>query len=85
MSHPDISELALLAGNDLGWWSRRRLQKHVENCARCRDEVSVFTESRRLVRDASAMPTDLNWGRLAMEMKANIRLGLAAGCLRYSE
>lgn len=78
--HPDIHQLALLAGGELGWWSTFVLRRHTRQCAACRAEVESLQRASQVVRDASlAMPSGLDWERMAGEMKANIRLGLTAG------
>ncbi len=80
MRHPKTVELALYAGNDLGFWARRRVTRHIADCAGCRKEAHALREAVAEIYDlASEIPAGLNWGRLAAEMKANIRLGLAAG------
>ncbi len=79
MRHPDKETLALASGGDLGWWRRWMTRRHIQVCAECRREVEAFRSAGAVLRAASELPPDLNWDRLAMEMKANIRLGLAAG------
>ena len=85
MKHPDQAALALYAGGDLGFWTRRRVERHLTRCESCGDEVASFQATREIVTDLSEIP-DVSWNRLAAEMKANIRLGLAAGeCVRMGE
>lgn len=80
MRHPKDSELALYAGDDLGFWSRRRVKGHLRDCARCREEVEALGEASIELREAAReLPADLNWARLAAEMRANVRLGFTAG------
>ena len=80
MNHPGEVDLALLAGGDLGVWARLRMAVHLGRCAACRGEVEEFRAGQEWIRRASAeVPAEINWNRLAGEMKANIRLGLAAG------
>jgi len=80
MTHPSESELALLAGGDLSLWQRIRLGRHAHQCPQCGAEVEAFRAARRQMSDAAqSLPADIAWGRLAAEMKANIRLGLEAG------
>lgn len=80
--HPSESDLALLAGGDCNWLQRLRLNGHVSKCGDCQDTVASFGELRASVRDIAIPPVVANeaeWERLAGEMRANVRLGLAAG------
>jgi anti-sigma-K factor RskA len=80
MSHPDEVVLALYAGGELGFWERRRAGRHIRGCADCRRAVEEYREARLALRSgAGELPPDVQWARLAAEMKANIRVGLAAG------
>jgi len=82
MRHPNQATLALYAGGDLGWIARWRTERHLAGCERCRDEVAAFDEIREILPGLAETP-EIPWNRLAAEMKANIRLGLAAGeCVR---
>jgi hypothetical protein len=82
MKHPNEAALALHAGGDLGWRLRWLTARHVSQCEQCRSDVAGYRLSRQMARDLSEIP-EIPWNRLAMEMKANIRLGLAAGdCVR---
>lgn len=82
MTHPDQTILALYAGQDLGWFRRQRARRHLNRCRECRDEVQAFASARDHLTALDELPA-LSWNRLAIEMKANIRLGLAAGeCVR---
>jgi len=77
--------LALHAGDDLGTFARWRMRRHLARCAECREEIAGFEQMRRLLPTLDAAE-DLHWNRLAAEMKANIRLGIAAGeCVRADE
>src|SRR5258705_319284 len=85
MKHPNQATLALHAGGDLGWWSSQRTERHVRRCERCRDDLSRFQSVREIASDLSEIP-EIPWNRVAAEMKANIRLGLAAGeCVRVED
>jgi hypothetical protein len=89
MKHPPQATLALLAGGDaggdLGMFARWSASRHVAQCETCRDELAGFEAARQISADLSETP-ELQWNRLAAEMKANIRLGLAAGeCVRASD
>jgi hypothetical protein len=82
MNHPNEATLALQAGGDLGPLARWRVERHLARCGRCRDQVAAFQAVRELLPGMAA-PPEIHWNRLAAEMKANIRLGLAAGeCVR---
>ncbi len=85
MKHPNQATLALHAGGDLGPIARWRAQRHLARCAECREEVARFERYRQLLPSLDDSQ-ELHWNRLAAEMKANIRLGLAAGeCVRAYE
>jgi len=85
MKHPNPEILALHAGGDLGFVLRWRTRRHLAQCDQCRDEVAAFEATREIIPDLSEIP-EIPWNRLAAEMRANIRLGLAAGeCVRASE
>ena len=82
MKHPSQSTLALYAGKDLGWFAARRAERHVARCRECRQAVEAFAGLHDDLVGFVEVPA-LSWSRLAAEMKANIRLGLAAGeCVR---
>jgi hypothetical protein len=82
MKHPNEATLALYAGGDLGFIARWKTERHLAQCERCRAELVGFTATREIVTGLAEVP-ELPWNRLAAEMKANIRLGLAAGeCVR---
>src|ERR1700678_4105091 len=81
MKHPAENDLALLAGGETGRIQRFFFDRHVRNCEDCQEKVAGFHDLRRELTEAE-LP-DLNWNFLAMEMRANIRLGLEAGaCVR---
>jgi anti-sigma factor RsiW len=85
MKHPDQATLALHAGGDLGWFARYRVERHLSQCDRCRDEVDAFAATRDIIPDLAEIP-EVPWNRLAAEMRANIRLGLEAGeCVRAGD
>ncbi len=83
MKHPSDSDLALYAGGDLGWLRQTLAERHVRRCGACQSVAADFSELRSengAVADAGAGAiSDLQWNRLAIDMQANIRLGLAAG------
>jgi hypothetical protein len=80
--HPSEADLALLDGGDCGWLERLRLNNHVSHCGDCQDTMASFADIRSSLREM-ALPAvvvdEANWDRLAGDMRANIRLGLAAG------
>ena len=76
--HPSEAVLALFAGGDLGGLGRWRVERHVASCAACRQELSEFSDLRAAA-PAMMEPPEISWTKLAVEMKANIRLGLEAG------
>jgi anti-sigma factor RsiW len=78
MHHPNETDLALYAGNDLGRLARVRVDWHLRSCGKCQQDVTEFSSMRAEAIRSAAEP-EVNWDRLAAEMKANIRLGLEAG------
>jgi hypothetical protein len=76
--HPDVLELALLAGDDIGWWERRKLRRHVHECARCASTLAELEESRADLSKLSGegLPDGLDWSRMEREMRGNIHLAL---------
>ena len=83
--HPDPATLALLAGSDLNWFQAWRTERHVARCSDCRRRARrAYQDVRDGCPNSPGLP-DLQWNRIAVEMRANIRLGLAAGeCVRES-
>jgi hypothetical protein len=80
MTHPSETSLALHASGDLGVWARWKISHHAVHCEECRTRIDAFRSAREQLRDEMAeLPPEVNWGRLAGEMKANIHLGLVAG------
>ena len=82
MKHPSQEILALHAGGDLGWLAGWKTASHVAGCERCADEVAAFSDLREALPELGEIP-EVPWNRMAADMRANIRLGLAAGeCVR---
>lgn len=78
--HPSEIELAQYSGGDLSLWKRWAVTRHVRTCVRCREALDDFAAAGDELRALSdELPAGVNWTRLSAEMKANIRLGLAAG------
>ena len=82
MRHPTQATLALHAGGDLGLLARWNTERHLGKCERCSDEVAAFARVLEIMPELGEIP-EVPWNRLGAEMRANIRLGLAAGeCVR---
>jgi hypothetical protein len=80
VEHITETNLALFARGDMPLWRQFFVRLHVARCRACQREVSAYREDREAVRRiATAMPAGVQWDRLAAEMTANIRVGLAAG------
>jgi hypothetical protein len=80
MRHPEERRIALYAGGEAGWLERLPIGRHVGQCQSCRELAEAYRKDREAIRqDALELPAHLNWDRLAADMKANIRVGLAAG------
>jgi hypothetical protein len=77
MNHPGENDLALLAGGEAGRVRRFLLNRHLRECADCREAVEEYRELRAAVAELE-LP-ELNWGFLAADIRANVRLGLEAG------
>lgn len=83
-SHPDAGRLALFAGGDLPWIELGLVWLHVASCARCRGDVEEFQEVSDTLAEENERAIEEfpeSWQRLEAEMRANIRLGLAAGAI----
>jgi hypothetical protein len=75
-----MQTLALASSGDLGLFERLRVQWHARGCEPCANELASFQEAAAQARAAAnELPEGLDWDRLASEMSANIRLGVAAG------
>jgi len=78
--HVKEINLALFVSGDLSLFERAAVRFHLSGCDNCRARLEAFRFDRqRLKEDAAQLPTGLDWDRLAQEMTANIRVGLAAG------
>lgn len=74
------SELALLASGDLPLWRHAFARLHVSGCGACQARVAAYRQDREAIEKlTAALPAGVSWDRLASEMAANIRVGLAAG------
>ena len=82
IEHISPAALALHAGGDLPAWASLRIRVHLRFCSRCAAEARALAAARRsVIQEAAKLPASLDWDLLAGEIKANIRLGLAAGAL----
>ena len=80
MRHPEERRIALYAGGEAGWMERLSIGRHVAQCRSCRELAEAYRKDREAIRqEVLELPAHLNWDRLGAEMKANIRVGLAAG------
>ena len=85
MMHPSESQLALYAGQDLGRFATWRIARHLDHCLECRIAMRAFQHVSEELAAWNDVPP-VAWNRLATEMQANIRLGLAAGeCVRAAD
>ena len=83
LRHPVETDLALFAGGESGRLMRFFVNRHVRECPECMDQVNRFELLRLELREFEPPPHD--WNRLAVEMRANIHVGLEAGeCVRQS-
>lgn len=83
MKHVSETQLALLVGNELPWYTRWSVSRHVAGCADCRRRQEQYRADREWLQEfGDEMPPDVNWSRLSAEMAANIRVGIeAAECV----
>ena len=80
MRHPDEQQIAVYAGGDANWIERLSIRRHLGQCQSCRELADAYRRDRDVIRhEAGQLPPGLTWDRLAREMTANIRVGLAAG------
>jgi len=79
VKHPSVEKLALYDGGELSWLDHLILRRHVTGCAQCQAEVEMFRGAAVAVREETEeIPAGVQWDRLAAEMRANIRVGIAA-------
>src|SRR5580698_7665679 len=78
--HIPEADLALFITGDVGMWKYVQINLHLAGCEACRARIEAYRMSRQRLKQAAAeMPEGADWDRLAAEMTANIRVGLAAG------
>jgi len=75
------TELDLAAIGELPFFRRMAIERHVKNCEACQERLAGYAALRAELLE---MPEpELDWNRLAAEMRANIHLGIEAGeCVR---
>ena len=80
MTHPAETVLALYAGGDLGWWVRMGVARHARQCGSCSRQVEEFRATCEMLQaERTQLPLGFDWSEAAAAMRANIRLGIAAG------
>ena len=78
--HLAETDLALFISGDISTWRYVTITAHTTRCEECRARIDSYRAARqRLKSIAAEMPSGADWERLAAEMTANIRVGLAAG------
>jgi hypothetical protein len=74
------TDLALFASGDIPMWRQPLVRLHFAGCGPCQARIAAYREDQETIRRIAAeMPMGVSWDRLAAEMTANIRVGLAAG------
>jgi hypothetical protein len=83
MTHPGEDRLALYAGRDLPFWEQIAIGWHTRRCQACRRAADGFRHDAQAVSEAAhELPEELEWDRLALDMRANVQVGLqAAECV----
>ena len=78
--HITETDLALYISGDISTWKYLVIGVHTSRCEACRARMEAYRAGRKnLKQSAAEMPAGLDWDRMAAEMAANIRVGLAAG------
>jgi hypothetical protein len=79
-NHIFETDVALYATGDMPLWRQPLVRLHVARCSGSRSRVAAYRADQEVIRQmAAGMPAGVHWDRLAAEMAANIRVGLAAG------
>jgi len=80
VKHVSETELALYTSGDVSLWRRAFVHLHLSGCPACSARMQEYRADQQALRSAAdELPEDVDWDRLASEMTANIRVGLAAG------
>lgn len=78
--HVAETDLALFISGDISMWKYVLVTVHTAGCEACRARMESYRANRKRLKQAAAeLPIGQDWERLAAEMTANIRVGLAAG------
>ena len=68
LHHPRETDLALFAGGELGPLARWRIERHLDKCARCQEDVSDFFHLQGDLDDLAETPS-VDWQALAHRIK----------------
>ena len=68
LHHPRETDLALFAGGELGPLARWRIERHLDKCARCQEDVSDFFHLQGDLNDLAELPA-VDWQALAHSIK----------------
>lgn len=71
LKHPTEADLALFAGGELGVLSRWRIERHLERCERCGEEVADFFHLQEDVAELAELPP-LDWNALAESIERRV-------------
>ena len=76
LHHPRETDLALFAGGELGPLARWRIERHLDKCARCQEDVSDFFHLQGDLDDLAETPS-VDWQALAHRIKVAAAPGAA--------
>ena len=68
LHHPRETDLALFAGGELGPLARWRIERHLDKCARCQEDVSDFFHLQGDLDELAETPS-VDWQALAHRIK----------------
>lgn len=78
IAHPREPDLALFAGGELGPLSRWRIERHIEDCDRCRETVSDFFRLQSELNDLAETP-EVDWVALKQAIHNDVVAARAEG------
>jgi hypothetical protein len=64
LKHPHERDLALFAGGELGPLSRWRIERHLEGCSDCKQDVAEFFRLKDQISPLGELP-EIDWNALA--------------------